>query len=123
MVRFMPALFLVASFGIALAILGGAGAMADLGAGETHPLHDDVESEASEIEEIDFDPEDGGDSFLGSTVSTVRGVIGVMNLVLVFPTLMEWFGMPAYAAQPLGWGISILMGLGVYQIIRGDQIR
>ncbi len=121
----MPAVFIVVAVGIAFAIVGGSGALAELGgSGSSTPLADDVSEEADVAENVEFDPsEGGGDSFLGSTVSTIRGVIGVVNLVLVFPATLEWFGVASYAAQPIGWGLSILFGMGIYQIVRGDKLR
>ena len=122
--RFIPALFIVLSIGLALGLVAGSGIGDHLGHEHSSDLHDHLEGDAEEIERVEFDPDEGGEgSFLGSTVAALRGVSSTFQSIFRFPSTLEMLGAPAYAAATIGVGLAILFGLGIYQIVRGTELQ
>lgn len=87
-------------------------------------IEDSVEEEAQELgEQQDVDPDDGGGGLLGSTVSALRGIYGLFQMVVFLPgTLEQAFGAPTWFARIIGHASQIVLGLGIYQIARGTEI-
>lgn len=119
----MPVLGFALALAIAISMITLSGFGAEIGQDPNTDIDEQFEESASESEEVDFDPDEGGDSLLGSTVAAMRTVETVLGVVVYLPSTIESLGAPGWFATLFGRGTQIVMALGIAQIIRGFEIR
>ena len=122
--RVLPTVMIVVSLALMLVMMQASGIGGVLDQDPDTQIEDSVEEEAEAMgEEQTVDPDDGGGGLLGSTVSALRGIYGVFQMLVFLPgTLEQAFGAPTWFARIVGHLAQIILGLGIYQIARGTEI-
>ena len=126
--RFMPVLLAAMAFALTLALFStsGVGAYIGLGPGvgeaQIEGAAEELEGEDGDIES-ELEPEEGASAgLLGDVVAATRGALSIGGMVLWMPSTLESIGMPGYAARIFGHAFQILLGLWIFQILRGTEL-
>jgi len=119
--RLMPILFL----GVSLAIAFGIGGLIATELNQTQDVEIDGEFEdtAESQEGEEFDPDEGGDSLLGSTVAALNTVQSMISVLIFMPSALRSLGLHPVGARFFGHLIQLVIALGLAQLIRGFEIR
>lgn len=121
--RLMPLLTMAVALAMALSMLTLSGVGGELGHSPDTQIEGELEDTAGEIDEDEFDPDEGGDSLLGSTVAAINTLRSMVGMIIFLPSTLESLGAPGYFARIVGHGAQLVIGLGLAQVIRGFEIR
>ncbi len=119
----MPALTLGLAVAIAFSVITLSGVGGLLGHGGDAQIEEEFEGTAEESEDTDFDPDEGGDSLLGSTVAGLNVLLSMGSVLVFLPSSLQSIGMPQFGAQVLGHSIQLVFAIGIAQFVRGFEIR
>lgn len=119
----MPVMTLAFAIAIAFSMISLSGVGSELGHSPQSGIDSEFEETAESAEEEEFDPDEGGDSLLGSTVAALSVVQSALGVVVYLPSALQSIGFPGWFAEITGRAAQIIMALGLAQIIRGFEIR
>lgn len=124
--RFMPLILASMAFAVVFALMAQSGVGAIYGLGDAGAEAElDRQAEAIEDEDGDIEAqleaeEDAG--LLGDVVSSVRGALTIGATVLWLGSALESIGLWSEAVPIVNWFVRIMLGLWIYQTIRGTEI-
>lgn len=127
--RFIPLLLAALAFAITFSLIGGAGLGFIDGIDPGNSGQEQLESQADELRgdgqdiETELEPQEGTSTgLLGDTVAAVRGALSVGGMVIGMPNTLAMLGLPEWAAATFGNAFRILLGLWIFQTIRGAEL-
>ncbi|KDE56679.1 hypothetical protein EL22_25250 [Halostagnicola sp. A56] len=120
--KLMPLLTLGLAFALAFSMVTLSGVGPQLGHSPDSGIQGEFNDTASDAESGQFDPDEGGDSLLGSTVAALSMVQSALGVVVFLPSTLSSIGAPGWFASLAGRVIQIVIALGLAQIVRGFEI-
>jgi len=63
----------------------------------------------------------GEGSLIGTIIGGGQALFEVVGLVALLPNLLQTLGLPYWFAQPVGWGETIIGGIGAIQFVTGRR--
>lgn len=127
--RFVPLLLAALAFAITFSLMSSAGLGFIEGIDPGNSGEEQLESQAEELSgdeqdiETELEPqEETSTGLLGDTVAAVRGALSIGSMVIRMPNTLAMLGLPGWAAGTFGNAFRILLGLWIYQSIRGTEL-
>lgn len=121
--RLMPVLTLGLALALAFSMVALSGVGPELGNAPESDIDDEFEDTAEVADEDEFDPDEGGDSLLGSTVAAVSVLRNMFGVLVYTPSAIQSLGAPGWFATISGRTLQLIMALGIAQVIRGYTIQ
>ncbi|WP_162989923.1 hypothetical protein [Natronorubrum halophilum] len=122
--RGMPVVAFVVSLGLILGMYSAIGMTDLVGGPQDTELQGEVEEKAEEQNDSSINPDEAGEGgFLSFTVSAIREVIGILQLIVFLPKTLEALGFPGPFATAAGHGSQIVIGIMIANAWLGDGLR
>ena len=120
MIGIRAAIFLLC-IALSVSMLAGIGFYNEAGISIAPGLEGDMQEVEDEMGQDEFELDDTGGIFglFDLATAAVDGVMILWTLITSVGAALQAFGVPAEIANPMGSLITILFGLGIFQIIRG----